>query len=187
MRREEINLTIKTVFSELYKIISLYEKTECYNVVPENKSANIRKFMEEKFIATHGLVDCSLLGEKVVAAKLHTIIDETEYFVKQYERPGTVSRWKSINPKLLYFDSAFELMDELDEETYLKMQSGETEIKLSLYPDEKLINERKKYFEEINRKNEEYNLRYSEERIFQNEMLNTLKLVFENDFEEYLV
>jgi hypothetical protein len=59
-------------------------------------------------------------------------------------------------------------------------------VKLSLYPDEKLIAERKKYFEEIHRKNEENNLRYSQERIFQNEMINTLKLVFENDFAEYL-
>jgi hypothetical protein len=78
-------------------------------------------------------------------------------------------------------------MDELDEETYLEMQRGLAGVKLSLYPDEKLIAERKEYFEEIHRKNEENNLRYSEERIFQNEMLNTLKLVFENDFEEYLV
>ena len=33
---------------------------------------------------------------------------------------------------------------------------------------------------------EESNLKYSETRIFQNELLNTLTLVFQNDFEEYL-
>jgi 16S rRNA G527 N7-methylase RsmG len=57
---------------------------------------------------------------------------------------------------------------------------------LRLYPDEKLIKERKAYFEEINRKNEDYNLKYSENRLFQNEILNTLKIVFENDFGTYL-
>jgi hypothetical protein len=186
MSREEINLTIKSVFYELYKIISLYEETECYNVVPGKKSADIWKVLEKKLIATHGLVESLLLGEKEVSAKLHAIIDETEYFVKRYEVPGTVTRWKRINPKLLYFDAAFDLMDELDEETYLEMQRGLAGVKLSLYPDEKLIAERKKYFEEIHRKNEENNLRYSQERIFQNEMINTLKLVFENDFAEYL-
>jgi hypothetical protein len=67
------------------------------------------------------------------------------------------------------------------------MQRGLAGEKLSLYPDEKLIAERKKYFEEIHRKNKENDLRYSQERIFLNELLNTLKLVFENDFAEYLV
>ena len=33
---------------------------------------------------------------------------------------------------------------------------------------------------------EESNLKYSEIRIFQNELLNTLTLVFQNDFKEYL-
>jgi hypothetical protein len=188
MSREEINVTIKTVFYELYKIIisNFYEETECYNVVPGKKSADIWKIKEKKLIAIHGLVESLLLGESEVPAKLHAIIDETEYFVKGYEIPGTVTRWKRINPKLLYFDPAFELMDELDEETYLEMQRGLAGEKLSLYPDEKLIAERKKYFEEIHRKNEENDLRYSQERIFLNELLNTLKLVFENDFAEYL-
>ena len=33
---------------------------------------------------------------------------------------------------------------------------------------------------------EESNLKYSETRIFQNELLNTLTLVLQNDFKEYL-
>ena len=77
-------------------------------------------------------------------------------------------------------------MEEIDEEMYLSMQRGLTNIHQAIYPDEKLIKERNTYFEEGNRKNEENNLKYSEDRIFQNEMLNTLKLVFENDFRELL-
>ncbi len=186
MRREEISWAIKTVFSELYKIIGLYEDTECYNFLPDDKTKDIWKYMEKKILMAHGMVDSLLLGEKEVADKLHRIIEETEYFVKRYERPGTVLRWKQINHKLLYFDCAFELMEEIDEEMYLSMQRGLTNIHLAIYPDEKLIKERNTYFEEVNRKNEENNLKYSEDRIFQNEMLNTLKLVFENDFREFL-
>ena len=186
MRREEISWAIKTVFSELYKILGLYEDTECYNFLPDDKTKDIWKYMEKKILMAHGMVDSLLLGEKEVADKLHRIIEETEYFVKRYERPGTVLRWKQINHKLLYFDCAFELMEEIDEEMYLSMQRGLTNIHLAIYPDEKLIKERNTYFEEVNRKNEENNLKYSEDRIFQNEMLNTLKLVFENDFREFL-
>ena len=59
-------------------------------------------------------------------------------------------------------------------------------MKFACYPDKELIVNRKKYFAEINQKNEESNLKYSEIRIFQNELLNTLTLVFQNDFKEYL-
>lgn len=186
MRREEINLAIKTVFSELHKIIGLYEITGCYNCIPGQKSADIREYMERKILVVRRITDSLLLGEETVSKKLHRIIDETEYFVKRYERPGTVIRWKQINPKLLFFDCAFDLLEQLDDEVYLCMQRGLTNTHLSLYPDEKLIMERKRYFQEICKKNQENNLQYSEERIFQNEMHNTLKLVFENDFKEYL-
>lgn len=186
MRREEISWAIKTVFSELYKIMGIYEETERYNYVPGDKSKDIWKYMNKKMIMARGMVDSLLLGEKEVSEKLYTVIDEAEYFVKRYERPGTVLRWKQINPKLLYFDCAFDLMEELDKEKYLSMQRGLSNVHLSLYPDEQIIKERKDYFEEIGRKNEDYNLRYSEDRIFQNEMLNTLKIVFENDFGTYL-
>jgi hypothetical protein len=121
MRREEISWTIKTVFSELYKIMGSFEETECYNYVPSDKSKDIWKYMEKKILVAHGMVDSLLLGEKEVAEKLYTIIDEAEYFLKRYERPGAVLRWKQINPKLLYFDYAFDLMEELDEEKYLSM------------------------------------------------------------------
>lgn len=186
MRREEINLAIKTVFSELYKIVGLYEITGCYNCIPGQKSVDVWKYMERKILVVRRIVDSLLLGEEVVSKKLHRIIDETEHFVKCYERPGTVIRWKQINPKLLFFDCAFDLMEQLDKDVYLCMQRGLTNTRLSLYPDEKLIMDRKRYFQEIYKKNQENNLQYSEERIFQNEMHNTLKLVFENDLKEYL-
>lgn len=192
MSREEINLAIKTVFSELYKIVGLYEITGCYNYIPDQKSVDIGEYMKGKFLAVRRTVDSLftvdslLLEEDIVSEKLHRIINETEYFVKCYERPGTVMRWKQINPRLLFFDCAFDLMEQLDYDSYLSMRRGLTGVSLSLYPDEKLIMDRKKYFQEIYKKNQANNLQYSEDRIFQNEMHHTLKLVFENDFKEYL-
>lgn len=47
------------------------------------------------------------------------------------------------------------------------------------------MTDQEKYFSEIQRKNEDGNLRYSEERIFRNELLRTLTVVFEEDFERY--
>ena len=59
-------------------------------------------------------------------------------------------------------------------------------MKLACYPDESLIEARKRYFEEEKKKIEDGNLRYGEERVFQNELLRTLKRVFEHDFRDYL-
>lgn len=185
MRKKEIRSAIKTVFSQLYDLIGLYEETECYNRVPGDKSADSWKYLEKKLFAIRRTVDTFLPGESETAGKLHTIVDETEHFVKSYERPGTVLRWKQLNPQLVFFDCSFEMMDALDKETYLSMQRGLTNVRLSLYPDEEFVAARNAYFEEIRKKNEEHNLKYSEDRIFQNEMLATLKAVFEHDFQEY--
>ena len=92
---------------------------------------------------------------------------------------------KRINPKILYFDCAVDLMEECPE-SYKEISRGLTDMKFVCYPDKELIENRKKYFAEINQKNEESNLKCSETRIFQNELLNTLTLVFQNDFKEYL-
>ena len=63
---------------------------------------------------------------------------------------------------------------------------GLCDAKLACYPDEKQMTDQEKYFSEIQKKNEDGNLRYSEERIFQNELLRTLAWVFEEDFESSL-
>ena len=63
---------------------------------------------------------------------------------------------------------------------------GLTNVKLQCYPDKELVEDRKKYFAAINQKNETDNLRYSKTRVFQNELLNTLTLIFQNDFGEYI-
>ena len=69
---------------------------------------------------------------------------------------------------------------------YREISWGLTNLKLACYPDEALIKARKRYFAEAKRKIEESNLRYTEKRVFQNELMRTLTLVFENDFKEYL-
>lgn len=131
------------------------------------------------------IINMLFLGEKELTDKLLQIVDETEYFVRSYEMPGVVKRWKRINEKLLFFDAAFTVMENTPE-VYKTISKGQTDITFACYPDEELIKERKRYFEQVREKNETNNFRYSEERIFLNELLHTLKMVFEADFAEYL-
>lgn len=166
MREEEIRTSIKIVYGMLWDVLALYEKTSGYNELPDkekDKKIDIWDYMGEKFLDIRKEVDVLFLGETELKEKLMRIVDETEMFVRKYEIPGVVTRWKKINPKILYFDCAFELK---------KTCLGE-----------KQISEQEKYFLEIQRKNEEGNLRYSGERIFQDELVRTLTRVFEEDFE----
>lgn len=188
MREEELRTSIKTVYGMLWDVLALYEKTSGYNEIPseeKNKEIDIWDYMGEKLLDIRKKVDVLFLGETEVKEKLTQIVDETEVFVRKYEIPGVVTRWKKINPRILYFDCAFDLKKACPKE-YSEIAMGLCDAKLACYPDEKQMTDQEKYFSEIQKKNEDGNLGYSEERIFQNELLRTLTLVFEEDFEGWL-
>lgn len=124
--------------------------------------------------------------KKELAVKLHNIVDEVEYFTKRYEIPGVVLRWKQINNKLLYFDVSFELLEKLGSEEFLKIQRGLKPFKLETALDADLIKERNEYFERYKRKCKLFDVKFSEEKLFQKELLNTLSLVFMEDFGDEL-
>ena len=141
-----------------------------------------------------------------ISDKLGKIISDTWYFfykhVIQQEADGFTFWWGAVNPHLTYFDRIFDLMEKYPE-TYMnmKVQGGQfvylDEETLYLrdichlritpeYPGPELVAERNAYFEKIQERNERENLNWSKERFFQEELLNTLKLLFEREFKEYL-
>lgn len=186
MEVKEIRTSIKTVYGMLWDVLALYEKTDCYNKVPEGEmEADIWDYMGDKLLEVRKAVDMLFLGENIVKAKLIGIIDETEQFVRSCERPGVVTRWRKINPQIMFFDCAFDLMETCPD-MYKEISWGLTELKLACYPDETLVQARNRYFATAKKTIEDGNLQYSEDRVFQNELLRTLTLVFENDFNGYL-
>ena len=184
--RKEIRKSIRKVYGALWDILALYEKTDGYNAVPkESEGKDIWEYMGNQLLQARRMVHMLFLGQEQLRDLLINIVDETESFVRKYERPGVVKRWLQINPKLLYFDCSFQLMEEAPK-CYKQISRGLTNVDLSCYPDSELIADRKMHFEEIQKKCEDGNLQYSEDRIFQDELLHTLTMVFENDFKEYL-
>lgn len=186
MVENEIRTSIKSVYGMLREVLALYEKTECFNTVPAGeKEQDIQKYMGNKLLEIRKEINRLFPDEENISAQLMEIVDETEQFVRSYEIPGVVERWKQINPDIVFFDCAFDLWETCPE-MFQKMRQGLTDMKLSCYPDEALVAARNRYFEEIKKKIEDENLEYSEERAFQNELLKTLTLVFNHDFKEYL-
>ena len=192
MKKREIRSAIKIVYQELWALLSLFEETEFFYKIPKGEEMaensnedDAKKYVESKISEIRKSVMSLFLGEQEIANKLNQIIDETEYFTNQCEIPGVVTIWKQINPQLIYFESAFDIMEKCPE-FYLKMSRGLSNIHLSCYPDSELIAKRNKYFANIKEKNRLKNREYSEDRVFQDELLNTLTLLFEDAFKEYL-
>lgn len=173
---------IKFVFSMLYDILALYEASGCYDHIPGTDDAdgaweyfegligNVRKKLT---------VDLFDKRDSEEYWKLERIIDETEVFVKSYSVPGVVKRWREINLQINYFDPVFELINELGMERVQLLYSNGM---LDVLPSDYIIKARYMYFAKRAMQNDNGNLRYTETRLFQNELLQTLAMVFENDF-----
>lgn len=186
-RNEEKKKAIQTIYKMLWDVIALYEPTDAYNTIPAYVTENdCWDYMSKQLLNIRKELDSLFLDDQQLINSLEQIIDETEIFVKCYEVPGVVKRWKKINENLLLFDCAFYLMNNAPD-CYKEICRGLTEVKLLCYPDKELITAEKDYFENWKQRCEEGNLQYSQERIFQNELHRTLSLIFRNDFKEYLV
>lgn len=182
----EIRTSIKTVYGMLWDVLALYEKTDCYNDLPGGENGgDIWDYMGDKLLNIRKTIDTLFLGEDDIRGKMTRIVDETEQFIRSYERTGVVKRWRRINPQILFFECAFDLMENCPN-MYKEISWGFTDLKLACYPNDTLVEARKRYFAEAKKKIEDGNLKYSEDRVFQNELLRTLTLVFENDFKRYL-
>lgn len=173
---------IRSIYALLNEIVNDLVASDHYNFIPgtteqgwsyyESKLFNIKKEINEKF-----------LGEEDMILRFERIVDELEFFVKCYSTPGVVDRWAEINPTIMYFDAAYEIMSE-ERELYERIKNNPEGFSFRVYPTEKQLQKRQAYFEDIKRKNTYHNLQYSETQIFQNELVNTLKKVLEHDFPE---
>lgn len=173
---------VKTVFGMLYDILACYEESDCFNYIPgtddsdgawsyfEGEIGKVKKELESDFLGRHTDSDCQ---------KLERIINETEVFIKSYSRPGVVKRWRRINPQINFFHCAFEIIEECGMAAARLMYR---EGLLDYIPSYYTVKVRNYYFATQKLANDKDNLKYSEERIFQNELLRTLAMVFENDF-----
>lgn len=192
MKKKEMKNAVKTVYQELWDLLSLDVETEHFFKLPKGAESVENSEEDEGWNFAYGKI--KEIRDQVIALfpdeweiirKLLLIVEETKCFIRNCEVPGVVTRWKQINPRLVYFDCAFEVMETCPE-AYLEMRRGLTDVRLSCYPDEELVEKRNAYFADAKAKSERNGKEYLEERVFQEEILHTLTLLFEKDFQEYL-
>ena len=181
---DKIKAIIQSVYEKLREVLALYEKTDCYNTVPAGeKTQDISDYMENKLLEIRREIHASFseYPQIKISARLTRIVNETAHFVRCYERPGVVKRWQEINSKILFFDCAFDLMEN-SPELYQEICSGSNCLKLACYPDKAMEDARKKYFQDAKKKYGGEDISDIEDKAFQDELLRTLALVFKNDF-----
>ena len=185
-KKGEKKKAIQVIYKMLWDVIALYEPTDSYNNVPDDMEKDCWDYMDYKLLDIRKELSSFFLDDQQLIEKLERAIDETEFFVKKMETPGVVNRWKRINRNLLFFDCAFDLITDTPD-FYKDVCLGLTDYELSCYSDEELIENQRIYFENWANKCKKGNLQYSKERIFQNELHQTLSMIFRKDFEEYLL
>lgn len=66
----EIKTLIKTVYGMLWDVLVLYEKTDCYNKIPESeKEVDIWDYMDDKLLEVRKTINMIFLGEEETRLK----------------------------------------------------------------------------------------------------------------------
>lgn len=190
MKAAEIKKTVLEVYAGLESVLSMYEATEGFQTVCNGVDVmdlvleRISRLKSRVALFGKGAAGTGGYGGMQVFSEDHTQMEPADELLQVIEVPGVVTRWKQINPKLLYFDCAFEIMEACPRE-YLEMKRGLRDVRLSCYPDQELVAGRKEYFARKKEQCRRQNRVYSEEHAFQEELLDTLKLLFEDLFQRY--
>ena len=67
---KEVRESIKTIYGMLWEILALYEKTDCYNKVPENeKEKDIWDYLGDKLMRVRKNIDMLFLGQEEPAQR----------------------------------------------------------------------------------------------------------------------
>ncbi len=183
--KNDIRTAMEHAREELLALLSLYEETDGLQGAFQggdawdyalNELDRIRGQMHQ--MLRDPAEETPLWQVLLCASDVYRILDETEFFIRQCEVPGVVTRWKRINPRLIYFDCAFTLMESCPD-TYRDIQRGLTGLSLSCYPDPELVAERNAYFKEAEKDFDRQGRDFSEEFLFQEELKRTVRLLFE--------
>ena len=168
------------------KIIYELESSSYYSYKPGTEEDG-SKYYDERLQRIREEIDSRFWDKKDIRKKLYRIVEEEEELIKSYSVPGAPERWIKCNPKIKFFDCVFDFIED-NPELYEKIKSGKllTEdgliVKFNFCPTKEECIARKEYFENIEEKNKSGNLNYSIDRLYQNELANTLVNVFKNDF-----
>lgn len=176
--------------SKIYRMLNnlLYEMevSSNYNYKPGTQEDGY-EYYDMKLQMIRNEIDSHFWNRNVTRLKLYRLVDEVECLIKSFSIPGAVDRWITINPRLRFYDSVFSIKEEAPE-IYEKIKNGEVKafdevcVHFSFYPTVEDCRLQKEYFANIEKRNLMQHCNHSYVRLYQNEIVETFQMVFENDF-----
>lgn len=180
------NNNLQEIYARLNALIGVLEESEHYNYIPGSKE-NGWEFYDKVLRKIREAIDRHFLWEEEIRTKLYLITDEVEHLVKSFSAPGVVERWLQVNPCLKFYDAAYTVAEEyIHESRYGTPGVSYLSFTCSFYPTLEDFEAREEYYAELEQKNTEHNLQYSEDRWLQDELQKTLRMLFETEFAEFV-
>lgn len=173
---------VKAVYSALIKVISEYSLSDCFNRTPDNSDALL--YYRRKIDKIEAMI-YQLHGHNDLKNKMLSVTDAIKKKICTCDFPGVPSSWYEINPNLKFYTAGFEIMAE-SPDFYKKIKNRETWIRLEYYPKESEMELCCEYFSALYKKSEENNYHYNTDDFFQQELINTVKIIFETDIDPLL-
>lgn len=181
---------IKHAYNDLLHILFEMIATEFYNLSPEG-GQNGFDWYEQQVHEVKMNIKTNFLGNQEVKTKLCDIADEVNTFIQSCSLSnGVANRWIEINPRLTFYDPAYEFYEN-DRELYEdivkgKYNYGDIPISFAVLVTEASFEERREYFDKMQKKYLRRKEEYTEDKAFRDEMATTLELIFQKEFAEQL-
>ena len=177
---------INTIYGLMNTILYELEASSYYSYKPGTDEDGF-EYYDLRLQSIRNEIDRRFWNKQVLRLKLYRLTEELEELIKSYSQPGAPERWIRKNSKLRFFDCVFDFVEECPE-LYEQIKTGRMTIEtgqvmsFSFYPSEEECKARKEYFAALCEKNNRQNSQYTFERLYQNELIDAFRMIFEADF-----
>lgn len=179
-----LDIDIKEIYELLYKVLSFYDSTDCFNLSPTGKDLKDYdlhlKMIDEAEMRTNSI----FLFKPEIRTKLLEIIEDVRAFVCRYEIPGIPKHWFDYNKNLKFYHPAFQIKQL--EKVLDPVNLARLKKRLNYYPSDLEYIQYLNYFSDLDQQNQDKNLKYSYNKWYQIELLKTLTTLFKESFKEYI-
>jgi hypothetical protein len=164
---------VKAIYSALINVVSEYSASDGFNIAPDGSDAQL--YYYHKIGAIEDLI-CRFAYEDAIGM-LH-VTRSIKEMIRTHDFPGVPNRWYGINPNLRFYTVGFSLIVDAPD-FYEKLKNRETWMSLEYYPEESEMELCYEYFAALYKESEENNCHYNVDDFFQQELINTIKIIFE--------